>query len=405
MAYRDPLITTVGIEVEFYNLPKDLLRSGTILHHRWRLVEDGSVRNFRTRHHPVIEVGNHRMMYGGELVSPKLDVTGENWERDLRNILNTLYHWGEGISAKTSLHVHINATGLPAFALKYLFQIAGYLEAAMFRLGIAEASVHRGTVLHDYGFCRPITQHGPPVTRCYSTGAYRPIFTLENLLNAKTVAEFEMACGRYDRSGGKYHEARYVWINPLSIFQHGSIEFRLFNMTFKPRYVVAWVHLCMAIVRESLGKRSELPVNPLGTHGPNLNDILEFLRPEDRIAYTLEELWELGTWCPPINGPQMGHLGRDTDWRNTPQHLIPPTVSPDDVYGFHHWDADDDTLVPGYILLKVPEEDAEPEEHEEPTDSFEPEEPSTDFQEFMSRISTYRETRPPSPAWTDTSDR
>ena len=50
------------------------------------------------------------------------------------------------------------------------------------------------------------------------------------LIKAKTMGHLQQGLGRYDRQGsGKYHEARYVWLNLLSLYQLGSIEFRLFN--------------------------------------------------------------------------------------------------------------------------------------------------------------------------------
>ena len=126
--------------------------------------------------------------------------------------------------------------------------------------------VHRGALHLDYGFCRPLGAQGPPVVRCADEHS-RPVFDTKRLLKAKTLEHLRQGLGRYDRhSGGKYHEARYVWLNLLSLYQLGSIEFRLFNSTYSYRNVLAWVDLCQHIIRAGFMPFQELPENPEQNH-------------------------------------------------------------------------------------------------------------------------------------------
>jgi len=351
----EPLIETIGLEIEYANVPKTWMRDAlSNLNKRWSLVEDGSVRTYRQADMGFETSDGAETKFGGELVSPKIYTGEDGWEEDLYELIGVLKDIGEGIDARTSIHIHINSAGLPLFAIKYLFSIGKYLEAAMFRLSCAEAGIHRGTLLHDYGYSRPLGYEGPPVVRDID-GYWRPVFDLDKLMLADTIDEFQRACGRQDQAPNKWHEARYVWLNPISLFQHGSVEFRLFNMTHKPHYIIAWVQLCMDIVRESLGKQTELPENPLGTSRLDFEDVVEFLQVTDfGRVYVLEELWNLADYQAGIEGHQIGHLGRTVSWNSPPglrYELIPDRLSSDGLYDFHEFDTGRFIMKEGYTIL------------------------------------------------------
>lgn len=348
------LIESIGIEIEFARLPRGVTRG--LRRGGWRLVRDGSV---DTRHRALLglipcEGGGDRTTFGGELVSPILDTTKDGWDSQLLTILDTLRRGGEGVDARTSIHVHVNATGLPLFAIRFLYEIGAYLEAGIYRLSCGEAGVHRGDILHDHGYARPITQQGPPVMECRD-GTHRPAFSLHTIRNIQSYQELRQASGRYDTTGGKYAEARYVWLNPLSLLQHGTVEFRLFNMTTYPKFVLAWVKLCMEIVTSSLSKHSELPPpNPLGTNDITLEEILEFLQIRDNpTIYRLERLWELGSFSRGIRGWQMGHLGHKVSWNGVREELIPEPAG-GEIYGFNEFDREDVTLREGKMFFALP---------------------------------------------------
>ena len=366
------LITTIGIEIEFGNIQKTHARKVSA-ETGWSLIEDGSTRSFRyalggltidttdtqcphcgfgidTRGRgPATICGQcgksvqsnlpwERSLFGGEFVSPMMDTDTDPWVAHVTRILNFLSQHGEGVDARTSIHVHVNCNGLPLFAMQQLITVGCYLEAAMYRLACAEAGVHRGGLAYDYGYCRPITSIGPPVTAT-NTEARRQIFSVDALLRAEDWTEFKQALGRYDAwGGGKYHEARYVWLNPVSFFVRGSMEFRIFNSTLQPRYVEAWVEVCKKIVQASFGKDNDLPRHPLGgavDSDLDLLDVVEFLGiTENRTIYTLEELWNAAPYQRPPQGLQCGHTGQRVNWARVPQHLRPSICNPSRVLDF-----------------------------------------------------------------------
>jgi len=345
------LLETAGIEIEFANVQKQVARNLRTTLSGWTFFEDRSCISRRPTLYGFEYEGNdmHRrddVIFGGELISPTFSTENEKWLEPVSRILDTLYRMGEGVDARTSIHIHINGQGWPLFALKNLLTMGLYLESAMYRLAVAEGGIHRGRLIRDYGYCRPLAS--APVT--YWNGEYYPVFTPETLLAARTTQEFQKALGRYDRSGGRYHEARYTWLNFLSLYLHGSIEFRIFNFTASPGNIWAWVHLCKEFVRASFGKYSELPRNPLGSQAPEFADVVEFLMIDNGVAYRLEALWEAAEFQAPIRGHQIGHLrDRTVNWDRTTARLLPETVST--AFEFERFSNDDPTLAPGYRLL------------------------------------------------------
>ena len=351
-----PILTTIGIEIEFADIPMNSMRS---IRDRleWSLVEDGSCRRYQNSLHGVpLNSGGRASKFGGEFVSPLLDLEGTKWRNDIGQITEALYCAGEGVSVATSIHVHVNATGIPIFALQNLVRVAGYLEAAMYRLSCAEAAINRGAVHMDYAYCRPLTGNGPPVVRCSSTGTDRQVFSFDALKNAKSYQDFRVALGRYDRwDGGKYHEARYTWLNFVSLYQHESIEFRVFNYTHSCKYIAAWARLCSEIVRICFGKvDQDLPVNPLGSSNLDFDDVLEFLMlDDDKVVYQLEDLWHMGSYQRPTIGYQRGHLGNNISWRGVPAQLKPDIVKDTPIYDFYKFRSDLTQLQRGKMVIRT----------------------------------------------------
>ena len=331
------LIDSIGIEIEFADIQKsygDVFKQGLT----WRMVEDGSCRTRKSviAGIPIEAVGgNDTVLFGGEFISPIIDTSKNNhWKEELTKILGWLSETGEGLSVKTSIHVHINAAGIPLFAIQNILTLGLFLEAGMFRLSCAEMGVHRGALHLDYGYCRPISGQGPSVVKC-EDNYMRPVFDTKKLTEARTLGHLRQGLGRYDRHGGnKYHEARYVWLNLISMYQLGSIEFRLFNSTYSHRNVLAWIDLCQHIVRAGFMPIQGLPENPLGSTTLQLEEIIQVLHLyNNKTIYTLEDLWNTADYQRGVRGFQLGHLGHMVNWSRTPKYLVPEIIE-NQVIGF-----------------------------------------------------------------------
>lgn len=347
----NPLIECIGLEFEVAQVPKTTLRR-IARETGYRLVEDGSCRSIdRALHGIPVASGGRRETFGGELVSPVIDTSSnEKWKKQVRVILDGIREIGEGHDLRTSTHVHINCNGLPLFVLHNILRIGLYLESAMFRLACAEMGVHRGSLNRDYAYCRPISAKGPPIVNQEEP---RAIFSTMKLLNAKTTHELYVALGRLDNwGGGKYHEARYVWLNLVTFFQRGTVEFRQWNSTHHARNVFAWVELCKSIVRAGFGKGMFEETNPLGTDRIIFADVVESLMLDDnKTTHTLEKLWNMADYQPPIKGRQWGHLNQLVRWKGVPKRLVPPEVHDvKSIYSFNEFEA----LKPGFDLGSIP---------------------------------------------------
>lgn len=346
-----PLFNSIGIEIEYVDVTQEqMYKLGKKL--GWRSTSDGTVRSHRlTSGLLEITEGGKRTEYGGELISPVLNVKDKRWEEDIRRILGTLRSHGEGVDSRTSIHVHVNATGMPLYAMLNMIRLGLWSEAAFYRIGCGPAGIHRGALDRDYGYCRPISAPGPPLTMDEG-GVLRPVFDSELLLNAKTINDILVGLGRYDKwGGGKYHESRYVWLNLLSLFIRGTVEFRLFNFTYKPRYVRAWVHTCIAAVKEAFNPHlPELEYSPLGSMQFELANLIDGLALSDQTAYSLEDLWSMADYQVGVKSPQLGHIFHTIHWGDTPDRLKPKKVEEGNSNPFEKF-KNNQTIVPGYLAL------------------------------------------------------
>ncbi|CFX91668.1 Putative amidoligase enzyme [Syntrophomonas zehnderi OL-4] len=68
----------------------------------------------------------------------------------------------------------------------------------------------------------------------------------------------QVGCIWYDGNDGRhehYHNSRYHCLNLHSVFQKGTIEFRLFNSTTHAGKIKAYIQLCLAISHQALSQR------------------------------------------------------------------------------------------------------------------------------------------------------
>jgi hypothetical protein len=349
------LIMNVGIEIEARNSAKSFLRNLTPP--GWRLVEDGSCRS-----HSHVLGGTLRtskpvfrqVKCGGEFVSPILDTENdERWKDQVRQLLSALKSTGEGVNAQTGIHVHVHTGDLPAEIIKNILEVGLYLEAGFYRLACGEVGRHRGELRADYGYCRPLLS--PPVVHDRK-GHLRKVFDAEKIINnLESSKNLAKSLGNY--SGARYHEARYVWLNLLSLFTQETTELRLFNSTLTPKYLFTWVELSKKLVRSAFWKKGteRLPRNPLGTDNLTLDELIEWLDPAPQYIPTMQELWELPRRFPRgVHGHQRGHLGHTYRFRNCPESLRPEIIDPDNTFGFDEFTREENLqLIPGYANLTI----------------------------------------------------
>lgn len=63
-----------------------------------------------------------------------------------------------------------------------------------------------------------------------------------------------------------YHESRYHCLNLHSVFQKGTIEFRLFNSTTHAGKIKAYIQLCLAISAQALNQKCASRIKTASTN-------------------------------------------------------------------------------------------------------------------------------------------
>lgn len=78
-----------------------------------------------------------------------------------------------------------------------------------------------------------------------------------NRKKPKTLKEVsDIWYGGDDGSDYHYHESRYHCLNLHSVFQKGTIEFRLFNSTTHAGKIKTYIQFCLAISAQALNQKS-----------------------------------------------------------------------------------------------------------------------------------------------------
>lgn len=343
-----PLITSIGVEIEFANLSTDDVKRDFKLRDYWKVVRDGTCSHFKVSLPNGEEIvirggcagedanqfGLKGEYVGGEFVSPIINIEKPKWYDDVIYIIDLLKNAKEGIDLRTGIHVHVNVHYPPLFVLHNLLKLGLSIEAPMFRLGCAELGFHRGSEYEDYKFCRPISKFGPHIVTD-TMDKYRPVFDANKLLNCKSVDEFFIALGRLDIHGGnKYNPQRYVWLNLASVPLHRTIEFRIFNSTLEHDNVIAWVELCSHIVSYCFGKDVTKREFPLGNREVSDNNeysfddfLTDICLTDDELSKKLEHLWSLGSFQREVKGYQKSHLNQTLDLRGLSEGFIKDCIA------------------------------------------------------------------------------
>ena len=345
----NPVVSSVGIEVECRNVSKRnmsrLLRGVSC-----KVINDGSVRHYQPtvlgfpfirvesdlvrRTLRTMDLYHSEQEMGCEIVSPIIDTSVKGWENYILRIMDAVGKLGEGVAAETSIHVHVNAHGLPVDVIKNLVRLWQSVEAGVFRLSASEMGVYRGSIHRDSHYCRPLVKKGPHVQKC-ADGLHRPCFDVDAIQRCDSLDDLEKALGRIDRNNTHYHISRYMALGLHPLFRLGSVEFRTFNFTLVPANIITYVNLSKSLLRNAMDKQVEdYPLNPYGTSNLTLADMVNWLRIEDdSTIYTLENLWAMGEFPAPLAGWRMTHMEgqrRGFEWGRIRNELKPAPIPEDE---------------------------------------------------------------------------
>lgn len=195
---------------------------------RWKIMSDGSINCQKKENGRLVHADNN---YSVELVSPIC-----HWEdiETIQEIVRKLRGAGMVADRSCGIHIHVDASPHNAGTLRNITNIMAAKEDLIYKAMEVE-------VAREHQYCKKVEQS----------------FLDElNRKKPKTLGEVSRIWyGGADRSYQHYDNSRYHCLNLHSVFQKGTIEFRLFNSTTHAGKIKAYIQFCLAISAQALNQR------------------------------------------------------------------------------------------------------------------------------------------------------
>ncbi len=153
----------------------------------------------------------------------------------IQELVRQLRHAGAVAGKKCGIHIHVNAAPFDARALRNLTNIMYCKEDLIYKA--LQVDVER-----EHRYCRKVEES----------------FLQE--LNRKKPKSLEAVSkiwyGDEARTHIHYHNSRYHCLNLHSVFDKGTVEFRLFNSTTHAGKIKTYIQFCLAISAQALNQKS-----------------------------------------------------------------------------------------------------------------------------------------------------
>jgi len=195
---------------------------------RWKVMSDGSITTERKEGRRVVSADS---TYSVELVSP---ICRYEDIETIQEIVRKLRGAGMLVNKSCGIHIHLDTSPHNANTLRNITNIMASKEDLIYKAMQVE-------VARERQYCKKVEQS-----------------FLEELNRKKPRTLDEVSRIWYHGSDGRrehYHNSRYHCLNLHSVFQKGTIEFRLFNSTTHAGKIKAYIQLCLAISAQALNQR------------------------------------------------------------------------------------------------------------------------------------------------------
>ena len=194
----------------------------------WKVMSDGSIECKKHDGHDLVTAGKE---YSVELVSPIC-----RWDdiETIQQIVRELRASGMVADKSCGIHVHVDASPHNANTLRNITNIMASKEDLIYKAMQVD-------VARERSYCRKVD------------GRF-----LEELNRKKPKTLDEVSRIWYngdDRRYTHYDDSRYHCINLHSVFQKGTIEFRLFNSTTHAGKIKAYIQFSLAISAQALNQK------------------------------------------------------------------------------------------------------------------------------------------------------
>lgn len=216
--------TTANFDGTYYNTYSALDSQGR----KWNFMSDSSISAQKKSGRQIVAASDE---YKTEMVSPIC-----RWEdiEKVQELIRKLREAGAIANDSCGIHVHVDASPFNANTLRNITNIMASKEDLIYKaLQVTVARQHR--------WCKPVDAR-----------------FLEELNRRKPKTLNEVSRIWYnggDRSSVHYDDSRYHCLNLHSVFQKGTVEFRLFNSTTHAGKIKAYIQFCLAISAQALNQR------------------------------------------------------------------------------------------------------------------------------------------------------
>ena len=194
---------------------------------QWKFMSDASIKPQRKEGRQRVAASDE---YQTEMVSPIChyeDIV------PIQEIVRKLKEAGAITNESCGIHVHIDASPFEARTLRNITNIMAAKEDLIYKaLGVSVARQHR--------WCRPVEQR-----------------FLEELNSRRPRSMQEVERIWYNGNSRRhthYDDSRYHCLNLHSVFQKGTVEFRLFNGTLHAGKIKAYIQFCLAVTAQALNQ-------------------------------------------------------------------------------------------------------------------------------------------------------
>ena len=163
----------------------------------------------------------------------------------IQELVRQLRHAGAIAGENAGIHVHVNAAPYTARTLRNITNIMYCKEDLIYKA--LQVDVER-----EHRYCKKVEES-----------------FLQELNQKKPKSIEEVSNIWYQGRDGRnrhYHESRYHCLNLHSVFQKGTIEFRLFNSTTHAGKIKTYIQLCLAISAQALNQSSASCIKTTSTN-------------------------------------------------------------------------------------------------------------------------------------------
>lgn len=195
---------------------------------RWKVMSDSSITTERKEGRQVVAADR---TYSVELVSP---ICRYEDIETIQEIARRLRGAGMLVNKSCGIHIHLDASPHNANTLRNITNIMASKEDLIYKAMQVE-------VARERQYCKKVEQS-----------------FLDELNRKKPKTLGEVSRIWYNGNDGRYehyHSSRYHCLNLHSVFQKGTVEFRLFNSTTHAGKIKGYIQFCLAISAQALNQR------------------------------------------------------------------------------------------------------------------------------------------------------